>query len=411
MRGVLVPVLAGILGLSACAGAPAETPMVWPACGHVDTFPVADWGAANPEQSGWDLDALARARAAFEGQDSAAVMVIHRGKLVAAWGDVAARYTAQSVRKALLNSLVGQLVGEGRVGLDQTLAELGIDDVSPPLTEAEKQATVRDLLMSRSGIFHSALYEVGGWKKLREQMAADELAAGADVYPHGATWIYNNWDFNALGTIVEQVAGEEIGPLFARRIAAPTGMQDFHPGDVAYTTADQMAEKRFGNVSRHRAYVFDISTRDLARYGLLYLNCGQWGGQQIVPRDWVLASIVGPDTNKGWPVRLRPTGFGEYGYLWQIDRPGARRFSTLHTRAPSYFATGNRGHVLGVFPSLDLVIAHQVATVGGVSDAAQMKRAVEGSPEVAEDQIAALFEAIIKAHPDAATAFEISAGD
>jgi CubicO group peptidase (beta-lactamase class C family) len=183
-------------------------------------------------------------------------------------------------------------------------------------------------------------------------------------------------------------------------------MEDFEAADVEYTTSDHPAEQRFGNISAHRAYVFNISTRDLARYGLLYLNCGRWGRSQVVPRDWVLASIDGPDTREGRPPEAQDTGFGAYGYLWQVDSAGARRFASLRTRAPSYFATGNRGHVLGVFPSLDLVIAHQVATVGGVSAEAQQRRFLEGSPDVSDEQVAALFAQIIAAHPNAAVAFE-----
>lgn len=377
----------------------------WPACGRVDSLPAATWNEPAPAP-GWDGSKLEKARALFAAQPSAAVMVVHRGRLIASWGDVSARYTAQSVRKGLLTSLVGQLVGEGRLRLDATLAQMGIDDISPPLTSAERQATLRDLLMSRSGIFHSALYEVGGWKRLRAELAKEERAADKDLYPPGAFWIYNNWDFNALGTIVEQAAGEQIGPLFERRVASRIGMEDFRAQDVAYTTADQMAEKRFGNVSSHRAYVFDISTRDLARYGLLYMNCGRWGSKQVIPESWVRESLSGRDTREGRPPDSQDTGFGDYGYLWQVDHPGSRRFPTLRTREPIYLATGNRGHVLAVFPYLDLVIAHQVATVGGVSDAAQQKRALEGSPEVSDDQVAALFAAIIGAHPDAARAFE-----
>jgi len=336
-------------------------------------------------------------------------MVVHRGRLVASWGSVAERYTAQSVRKGLLSSLVGQLVGKKKLRIDATLAEMAIDDSSPPLTAGERQATLRDLLMSRSGIFHSALYEVGGWTRERKALAKQEAEAGTDLYPPGAFWIYNNWDFNAVGTIVERAAGEEIGPLFLRRIAAPTQMEDFRASDVEYTTSDHPAEQRFGNVSDHRAYVFNISTRDLARYGLLYMNCGRWAGRQVIPESWVLASITGRDTREGrGPDQLR-TGFGDYGYLWQIDRPGARNFDTLTTREPYYIATGNRGHVLAVFPHLDLVIVHQVATVGGVGAEAQMKRAVQGSPEVTDQQIAALFRAIIEAHPEASRAFEPAA--
>lgn len=399
MRAAFIATLAA--GLAFATAASAE----WPTCGRVDEFPRTDWREARPERHGWDPAQLERARQVFASQPSAAVIVVHRGRLIAAWGDVSARYTAQSVRKGLLNSLIGQLISEGALHLDATLQDMSIDDVSPPLTPEERQATLADLLRSRSGIFHSALYEVGGWTRLRRELAAREAEAGRDLYPAGAYWIYNNWDFNALGTIVERAAGEEIGPLFSRRVANPIHMQDFRPEHVEYTTSDHPGEQRFGNVSSHRAYVFDISTRDLARYGLLYLNCGRWDQSQIVPRDWVLASIDGPDTREGRSADEGDTGFGAYGYLWQIDRPGSRFFDTLTTREPSYFALGARGHVMGVFPSLDLVIVHQVATVGGVSVEAQMRRAREGTPEVSNDQVAALFAEIIRAHPNGGSAF------
>lgn len=376
----------------------------WPACGRVSSYPGDEWRQANPSARGWDEAQLERARQLFEAGDSAAVMVVHRGRLIAQWGSAETRYTAQSVRKALLSSLVGQMIDDGRLRLDANLAELGIDDSDPALTPSERRATVRDLLMSRSGIFHSALYEVGGWTRARRALAEREREAGRDLYGPGDYWIYNNWDFNALGTIVERAAGEELGPLFERRIAREIGMQDFVAGDVEYTTRDHPAEQRFNNVSDHRAYVFNISTRDLARYGVLYLGCGRWRGEQVVPRDWVLQSITGRDTREGRPEGETDTGFSEYGYLWQIDRPGLQRYG-VNTREPIYMATGYRGHVMFVMPFLDLVIVHQVATEGGVSVEAQVRRATQGSPEVSDEAIATLARAIVAAHPDGDRAF------
>jgi CubicO group peptidase (beta-lactamase class C family) len=395
---------AASLVLAPGAALAAEAGRQWPACGTVEAYPGREWRASDPARHGWDEAKLAEAKAIFDGLQSAAVMVVHRGRLIAQWGSVETPYTAQSVRKALLNSLVGGLVDDDSLSLDATLADLGINDSDPELTESERQATVRDLLQSRSGIFHSALYEIGGWTRARKALAEAEKSAGRDLFPAGAIWIYNNWDFNALGTVVENAARQEIGPLFAERIAGPIGMQDFAPEDVEYTTRDHPAEKRFGNSSDHRAYVFDISTRDFARYGVLQLGCGKWKRNQVLSREWVLESIDGIDTRIGRNDEQRETGFGDYGYLWQIDRPGSRRYVGLPTREPMYMATGNRGHVMFVLPYLDLVIAHQVATLGGVAMEAQMKRATEGSPEVADADIERLVAAIIAAHPKGKTA-------
>jgi CubicO group peptidase (beta-lactamase class C family) len=395
-----------IVSVAAVSIVAAGAAAAWPSCGRVDRFPGANWPAADPASLGWDTAKLDAAKAVFAGQPSAAVVVVHRGQLVAQWGTIEKRYTAQSVRKALVNSLVGVLVDQRRLRVSDTLDALGIDDRSPALTQAEKRATLQDLLRSRSGIFHTALYEVGGWKKERMALADEERQAGRDLYPAGAYWIYNNWDFNAVGTVIEKAARREIGPLFAEWVARPLQMEDFRPEDVEYTTSDHPAEVRFGNVSDHRAYVFNISTRDLARYGLLYLGCGRWNGRQLVSEAWIRESLTGVDTRAGRPVDRLQTGFGDYGYLWQIDRPGARRFEMLPTREPYYIASGARGHAMLVMPYLDLVIAHQVATEGGVGVEAQMRRVTQGSPEVTDDQFQKLVAAIIAAHPQGGSAFK-----
>ena len=62
----------------------------------------------------------------------------------------------------MLSSLYGIHVDNGNIDLDATLEELNIDDISPGLTDAEKQATVRDLISSRSGVYHVAAAEWAG---------------------------------------------------------------------------------------------------------------------------------------------------------------------------------------------------------------------------------------------------------
>jgi len=411
MRGLVAGFVSASLTLSSCsaAAAPSSTQKSassWPTCGQVDVFPGPQW--PTPQiSSGWDAERLRAAETLFESLDSAAVMVIHRGRLIAAWGEVGKIYTAQSMRKALISSLVGIAVDQGRLHTSDTLEKLRINDTNPALTSAERQTTLRDVLMSRSGIFHSALYEHGSFRRVRGGMAERKRAEPQHFVP-GAYWMYNNWDFNVIGTIVENAFQRPLGPLFTEYLARPLQMQEFGPENVEYTTKEDATEQYFQNWSEHRAYVVNISTRDVARYGLLYLNCGAWKGRQIVSRDWVFESLRGRPTREGRGVDEQDTGMGDYGYLWQIERPGSRRLTNLPTRQPVYSATGARGHFMIIAPYLDLVIAHQVATEGGVSLEAQKKRAVEGSPEVSEEDLGRLFRAIIEAHPDRSTAFEES---
>jgi len=168
------------------------------------------------------------------------------------------------LRKSLLSALIGIEVEKGNIDLGATLGELGIDDNPPGLSDTEKQATIGDLIKARSGIYHAALYE-------SPEMTANKPLRGS--HPPGSYWHYNNWNFNALGTIFEQASDSTIYEEFDRRIARPLQMEDFEVTDFAYVG---------GTKSIHPAYPFRMSTRDLARFGLLLLAGGRWKNQQVV---------------------------------------------------------------------------------------------------------------------------------
>ena len=166
-------------------------------------YPGAAWDEVPLSQSGWSAQRLDIARDYSHAKGSAAVVVVQHGAVVASWGDTATNLLLNSARKSLLSALMGIAVGNGQVHLDDTLARLGIDDIPPALTEAEKQATVRDLLEARSGVYHDANYETPSMRLLRP-------ARGS--HPHGTYWYYNNWDFNALGAIYEHATGTRSSP-------------------------------------------------------------------------------------------------------------------------------------------------------------------------------------------------------
>jgi len=131
----------------------------------------------------------------------------------------------RSIRKPLLGVLFGRHVADDRIDLDTTLADRGIDDAVPPsLTAAERSARVRDLLTCRSGIYHPSNHQGAG--------------ARAALPPRGAhqpgTHFYDNWDFNALGTILERCTGMSVFDEFADIIAGPAGIQSLDRRSCRY---------------------------------------------------------------------------------------------------------------------------------------------------------------------------------
>ncbi|TXN44909.1 serine hydrolase [Methylobacterium sp. WL7] len=289
------------------------------------------WTLKEPKTSGWRNDTLSTLATDLHNEAVTAFLVVQDGSIVGAWGDTSRKVNVASIRKSLLSALYGSLVADGKISLTQTLAELGIDD-EPALTVAEKRATVRDLLMSRSGVYHAAAYETADMRRKRPPRGS---------HAPGAFWYYNNWDFNALGSTYRQAAGETIFDGFAKRIAAPIGMEDFSASDGRSVGAP---------TSRHPAYRFDLTARDLARFGQLILDGGRWKDRPVIPASWVENS-----TSLHSGTDHDPLG---YGYLWWIlpeDRfgPGAA------------LASGYGGQKLAIIPAKHLVVVQLIVTRDG----------------------------------------------
>ncbi|WP_299616659.1 serine hydrolase [Pelagibius sp.] len=286
-------------------------------------YPGEQWHRAErPETIGWSSAKLADARDHSRSLGTSAVVIVENGVIVDAWGELDKRYQNRSMRKSYLSMLFGQLVADGRIKLSATLEELGIDD-EPPLTPAERQATVFDLLTARSGVYHPANFESKGMRRKRP---------ARESHPPGSFWFYNNWDFNALGTIYERASGKGIFEAFREEIAAPLQMQHHMAEDTSYF------EDKY---SVHPAYRFRMSPLDLARIGLLYLRKGVWQGRQIVPAAWI-------DQSTQAHVDTGRKGFhAGYGFMWWVGEDG-------------FAAVGARGQRLFVMPERNLVIVHLV---------------------------------------------------
>ncbi len=298
-------------------------------------FPEVTWEMyADPEEAGWSADGLSAARAAYEEAGSDAFLTVYDGAVLISWGDVGRRYMCHSVRKSYLSALFGLYVGEGEIDTDKTLAELGVDDV-PPLTAKEKRASILHLLQSRSGVFHAAAYETPKMKERRPKRGSAEP---------GELWYYNNWDFNALCTIFERETGMGIFEAFGSRIADPLGMEDFRLMDGYYHLEEQH--------SRHPAYPFRMSARDMARFGLLLLRNGAWEGTRVIPEEWIEVSTTAHSLVPYWE------GFG-YGFMWWVNVDEADE------KFGMYAALGYGGHMIAVLPKQDMVVVNRANTYLG----------------------------------------------
>lgn len=294
-------------------------------------YPGDSWDEPSPASTGWSADKLQAADEVARSIGTDAYLVVHRGVVVHKFGEVTKPMNLASVRKSVLSVLYGIEVDRSRIDLNKTVAELGIDDRGG-LSEAEKTATVRELLEARSGIYHPAAYETAGAKRDRPYRGS---------HKPGTHWYYNNWDFNALGTIFAKFTGSDVFASLDKELARPLGFQDFSLSrDTEYVSELS---------SSHPAYVMRLSARDLARVGLLMARGGRWQDRQIVSARWLAESTTSYSD-------VSP-GLG-YGYLWWVGRDN-QAFGQRYPGAV-FSARGNFGQFVLVDPSRDLVIVHRV---------------------------------------------------
>lgn len=295
-----------------------------------------------PEEVGYSSVQLNDAKLFAEQSGYAAVMALYDGKVFFSWGNIKYNYLCHSIRKPFLSALYGIHVAAGEISLDATLEDLGIDDIAPSLTHEEKQATVRELLESRSGVYHEAAAET-------QEMKDQRPARGS--HPHGTFFYYNNWDFNALGTIFEQQTGTKIFEEFKKQIADPIGMQDFSVDNCYY-----QYER---NLSMHPAYSFRMSARDLARFGVLFQKGGKWKNKQIISPEWI------DESTTTYSILDSTSGVG-YGYMWYTIPNSSELAQTIGS--PGFYHTGLGVHIVVVLPELKLVIVERYDTDGEWTD-------------------------------------------
>ncbi|HRQ28717.1 MAG TPA: serine hydrolase [Saprospiraceae bacterium] len=299
---------------------------------NTTSFPSANWiQVSNVADYGWSIEKLESAEKFSKTSGTKSVMIIENGKLIYSWGDCEEKYYVASIRKSFLSMIYGYYINS-KISLDATLSDYNIDDKSPQLNDFEKTATIRNLLTSSSGVFHKAA-------------AADEGSIPErNSKHHGEEFYYNNWGFNALGTIFEQQTGQKIFQVFNDSIGSKIGLQDFNrQSDGRYD---------FSDVSIHPAYHFDMTTRDMARIGLLVLNKGNWDGKQIISKDWI-------DTITSKKITVsKDYGGGSYGYMWWVN-DGSYMADFADVSNDAYSAQGHWSQLILIIPGKNLVIVHR----------------------------------------------------
>lgn len=290
--------------------------------------------------------------------ETTGMVVLHDGKVLYTYGDIEEVSYIASCRKSILSILYGKYVEKGTIDLNQTIGAIGINE-DKGLLPIEKTATVNDIITSRSGVFYEPVNKGYDERNILER---------GSVQP-GDYFVYNNWDFNVAGYILEKKSGKSVYQEIEEQLAIPLGFQDWN--------IKNQKKKHKKSKSRYPAYHVYISTRDMAKIGQLMLNEGKWHGNQLVPKDWIrkiTTTFTPTDTvNKRYGRDASSPFQFSYGYMWWL----IDNFNHHPDFEGAYSASGFGGQFITVIPKLNIVVAHKVKlpTVvkwglkpGGISD-------------------------------------------
>ena len=259
-----------------------------------------------------------------------------------------------SVTKSVLSILVGIAVEEGRLRLDQSLAELLPEHVAV-MTSQQQTITLEQLLTMTAGMPG----DDGGLSLESDDPTGQLLAYGLSNDP-GATFLYSNSSAQLVATVLHRAIDRPILDYAREKLFDPLGI-------VTRPAWEESDEKQGGGFDQagfawmrdsagtHTgAFGLRLTTPDLTRLGQLYLDDGQWNGQQLVPADWVARS-TSPQLTPEQAVE------GQYGYLWWIiDDPG--------TGVRGYGAAGSWYQRIMVIPSRRVVLVVTAEDVDAPED-------------------------------------------
>jgi len=320
-------------GLAGCSPSTAELAQV-----DYAPLPGDDWQVSTPAEQGLDPMLVAELyHNAAQLERIYGLLVIKNGHLVAEdyfnEGSVEQKARLQSVTKSYTSALVGIALERGCLSsLDQLMLDF-FPDLAGQITDPRKGTiTIRQMLQMRAG-YPSEESHPDLWDGLLSGHYLPLIEGFPLVSDPGTAFHYSNLTSNWLGIIVDQVCGMHLKAYAEEHLFGPL---DVEAGE--WGTDWEGHNNGCGDLH--------FTARDMAKFGLLYLNDGAYLGNQIISPEWVHASLQ-TYTEKAWGNigRFRDIG---YGYHWWSARAGEH---------PVNFAWGHGGQLIVLVDELNLVVA------------------------------------------------------
>lgn len=238
----------------------------------------------------------------------------------------------RSASKTFTSALVGAAVSNGFIkSLDDKVLSYFPDAHFQNTSEQKKAITIKNMLTQQSGLAcndydpnspgnETKIYGTADWIRsvLNLQMEGDP----------GQKANYCSGNTMVLGKIVEKASKSSLYDFAGKYLFGPLGVKNYRWDFIT----DQTHQDDFGQVY--------LKPRDMAKFGLLYLNGGKWNGTQILPKEYVRQSLSKQSVVDGI----------DYGYLWWCES-----LTAGGVKYDGMAAKGNGGQRIFIWPKQNIV--------------------------------------------------------
>lgn len=341
----------------------------------LDHWPIDGWRNSTPEQQGMNSEPLVemmafykRARAADPALYIDSMTVIRNGYIVAEFYNNPLyprdeMHILHSATKSIVSALVGIAINQGHISsVDIPIVQIFADRQLKNLDDRKRAMTPRDLLTMETGLHSrdSYLYKYEGLFAL--QHSDDWLQFALDlpmVAQPGERFDYSNISTFLLSAILMETTGMDTLEFAKKNLFRPLGIED-----VKWEWNSEGLPIAWARMW--------LKPDDMAKIGLLYLQQGEWDGEQIIPAGWIRDSLTPfaypknavdileanmsknrEASTRNWVAQrfVRPFTDG-YGYHWWLDRDGY------------YSALGTSGQYIMVAPEENLIFVVTAKSTG-----------------------------------------------
>lgn len=239
----------------------------------------------------------------------------------------------RSATKSFISALTGIAIDKGLIkSKDETVLSYFTDYSIENNSDAKKRITIENLLTNQSGLDcdisnpesvgnETVMSNSDDWVRFTLNLPMIDCAGGKGMYCSGNPIV--------LGRIIEKTTQQTVPEFAKKNLFGPLGIKNW----IWNFKPDKSSAETFCQVY--------LTPRDMVKFGLLYLNNGNWNDRQIISKEWIDQSLKKHSVVQGV----------NYGYLWwnkYLDADGVRYYS--------YAAQGNGGQKIYIFQELNMVI-------------------------------------------------------